>query len=44
MFAHGGSDDDVSAANLLPLYEKLQEDHEIEGRVCRGTDRVEVRI
>ena len=34
---------DVVEAKLLPLYAQLSRDCEIEGRVCRGEDRVEVR-
>ena len=33
---------DVVEAKLLPLYKQLSRDCEIEGRVCRGEDRVEV--
>ena len=43
MFVFNGAADDVSEARHLPLYEKLSADCEIEGRVCRGEDRIEVR-
>ena len=34
---------DVVEAKMLPLYAQLSQDCEIEGRVCRGEDRIEVR-
>ena len=42
MFLRRTAEDDVSDAQNLPLYEKLSRDRRIEGRVCRGEDRVEV--
>lgn len=42
MFLRRTTGDDVSDAQNLPLYEKLSRDRSIEGRVCRGEDRVEV--
>ena len=42
MFLPNSNVDDVSDARGMPLYEKLSRDRRIEGRVCRGEDRVEV--
>ena len=42
MFLHNRVAEDVSDAQDLPLYKKLSRDCRIEGRVCRGEDRVEV--
>ena len=42
MFLPNNNVDDVSDARDMPLYEKLSRDRRIEGRVCRGEDRVEV--
>ena len=43
LFNTDGVTKDVVEAKLLPIYAKLSKDCKIEGRVCRGEDRVEVR-
>ena len=42
LFRTDGLTEDVIESKLSPVYAKLSQDCDIEGRVCRGEDRIEV--